>query len=123
MNSAAFEAIRSQGVRKGDVLSVARVAGIMAAKRTAELIPGADLLVRCKSGRRLPMRGRHDDGSHLSQLGSLTIRVIDAEITIIAGGERILSKLHKHKGDMFNHRPALTPRDWGYMLYRAVRAK
>ncbi|MEZ0225706.1 MAG: squalene/phytoene synthase family protein, partial [Alphaproteobacteria bacterium] len=43
--------------------------------------------------------------------------------TIIAGGERILNKLHKHKGDMFNHRPALTPRDWGYMLYRAVRAK
>lgn len=43
--------------------------------------------------------------------------------TIIAGGERILSKLHKHKGDMFNHRPVLTPRDWGYMLYRAVRAK
>lgn len=49
---------------------------------------GADLLVRCKSGRRLPMRGRYDDGSHLSQLGSLTIRVIDAEITIIAGGVR-----------------------------------
>jgi Insertion element 4 transposase N-terminal/Transposase DDE domain len=49
---------------------------------------GADLLVRCKSGRRLPMRGHHDDGSHLSQLGSLTVRVIDAEITIIAGGVR-----------------------------------
>ena len=43
--------------------------------------------------------------------------------TIIAGGERILSKLHKTKGDMFNHRPVLKPRDWGYMLYRAVRAK
>ena len=43
--------------------------------------------------------------------------------TIIAGGERILSKLHKSRGDMFNHRPVLTPRDWGYMLYRAVRAK
>jgi hypothetical protein len=49
---------------------------------------GADLLVRCKSGRRLPVRGRHDDGSHLSQLGSLSIRVIDAEITIIANGVR-----------------------------------
>jgi squalene synthase HpnC len=43
--------------------------------------------------------------------------------TIIAGGERILSKLHKNRGDMYNHRPVLTPRDWGYMLYRAVRAK
>ena len=39
MNSAAFEAIRSHQVKKGDVLSVARLAGIMAAKRTAELVP------------------------------------------------------------------------------------
>lgn len=39
MNSGAFEAIRSHQIRKGDVLSVARVAGIMAAKKTAELVP------------------------------------------------------------------------------------
>lgn len=39
MNPAAFAAIRSHGVAKGDVLSVARVAGIMAGKRTSELIP------------------------------------------------------------------------------------
>jgi cyclic pyranopterin phosphate synthase len=39
MNSTAFEAIRSHTIAKGDVLSVAKVAGIMAAKRTAELIP------------------------------------------------------------------------------------
>ncbi len=39
MNEAAFAAIRSGTVEKGDVLGVARVAGIMAAKRTAELIP------------------------------------------------------------------------------------
>ena len=32
-------AIRSNALAKGDVLAVARVAGIMAAKRTAELIP------------------------------------------------------------------------------------
>jgi cyclic pyranopterin monophosphate synthase len=31
--------IRESGIAKGDVLTVARVAGIMAAKRTAELIP------------------------------------------------------------------------------------
>jgi len=31
--------IRSGGVKKGDVLQAARLAGIMAAKRTAELIP------------------------------------------------------------------------------------
>lgn len=39
MTSAAFEAIRSHSIGKGDVLSVAKVAGIMAAKRTADLIP------------------------------------------------------------------------------------
>lgn len=32
-------AIRSGGISKGDVLSVAQVAGIMAAKRTADIIP------------------------------------------------------------------------------------
>jgi len=39
MSPAAFEAIRANGVSKGDVLGVARVAGIMAAKRTSDLIP------------------------------------------------------------------------------------
>lgn len=40
--------------------------------------------------------------------------------TIIAGGERILKKLHQSRGDMFNHRPVLTKKDWLYMLYRAI---
>lgn len=39
MSPAALEAIVANTVAKGDVLGVARVAGIMAAKRTAELIP------------------------------------------------------------------------------------
>ena len=39
MGMVAFEAIRSHSIKKGDVLSVAKVAGIMAAKRTADLIP------------------------------------------------------------------------------------
>ena len=39
MNEAAFAAIQHGTADKGDVLGVARVAGIMAAKRTAELIP------------------------------------------------------------------------------------
>jgi cyclic pyranopterin monophosphate synthase len=39
MKSATVEAIRRNGLVKGDVLTVARVAGVMAAKRTAELIP------------------------------------------------------------------------------------
>ena len=39
MSVAAFKAIRSNAIKKGDVLAVARIAGIQAAKRTAELIP------------------------------------------------------------------------------------
>ena len=39
MLPATAEAIRTGGVPKGDVLAVAQVAGIMAAKRTGEIIP------------------------------------------------------------------------------------
>jgi cyclic pyranopterin phosphate synthase len=39
MSSATLEAIKRNQIRKGDVLGVARIAGIMAAKRTADLIP------------------------------------------------------------------------------------
>ena len=39
MEMAALAAIRLHQIAKGDVLSVARIAGIMAAKRTADLIP------------------------------------------------------------------------------------
>ena len=39
VSSDALEAIRTSAIAKGDVLAVARVAGIMAAKRTSDLIP------------------------------------------------------------------------------------
>lgn len=39
MSSAALDAIRRGDAPKGDVLAAARIAGIMAAKKTAELIP------------------------------------------------------------------------------------
>jgi cyclic pyranopterin monophosphate synthase len=39
MRAATLDAIRSNALAKGDVLAVARVAGILAAKRTAELVP------------------------------------------------------------------------------------
>jgi cyclic pyranopterin phosphate synthase len=39
MNAEAYDRLRSHEVAKGDVLGVARVAGIMAGKRTSELIP------------------------------------------------------------------------------------
>lgn len=39
VNAETFAAIRDGLVKKGDVLTIARIAGIMAAKRTSELIP------------------------------------------------------------------------------------
>ena len=39
MSLAALDAMRAGAAAKGDVLAVARVAGIMAAKKTADLIP------------------------------------------------------------------------------------
>jgi hypothetical protein len=66
---------------------------------------GADLLVRCKSGRRLPPVARCGDGSFLARLGAVTVRVIDAEITIAtsrgtrAGRYRLLTTLT----DPFTH--------------------
>jgi hypothetical protein len=43
---------------------------------------GADLLVRLKNGRNMPVLARYRDGSYLSILGGLRVRVIECEITI-----------------------------------------
>ena len=39
VNRQTFELIRSGGMKKGDVLTVAQIAGVMGAKRTPDLIP------------------------------------------------------------------------------------
>ena len=39
MNEIAFNLVKENSSKKGDVLAVARIAGIMAAKKTSELIP------------------------------------------------------------------------------------
>ncbi len=39
MSQTTLDVIRANGLKKGDVLGVARIAAIMAAKRTSELIP------------------------------------------------------------------------------------
>jgi hypothetical protein len=49
---------------------------------------GADLLIRCKDGRKLPSVGRLPDGSYLALLGPVPIRVIDAEIVVTGDGKR-----------------------------------
>ena len=49
MNEDAFAAVQNGTVKKGDVLGVARVAGIMATKRTSDLIPLCHTLLLTKS--------------------------------------------------------------------------
>lgn len=49
MSAPCYEAVKAGAVQKGDVLSVARVAGIMAVKRTAELIPLCHTLMITKA--------------------------------------------------------------------------
>mgnify|MGYP000493019859 FL=1 len=44
VNEHTFELIQSGGMKKGDVLGVARIAGIMGAKKTSELIPLCHIL-------------------------------------------------------------------------------
>jgi hypothetical protein len=43
---------------------------------------GAHLLGRCKADRKLPLLGRLPDGSWLSLLGGVQVRVVEAELTI-----------------------------------------
>jgi hypothetical protein len=43
---------------------------------------GAQLLIRCKANRKLPVLHRHPDGSYLSHWMGTPVRVIEAEITI-----------------------------------------
>lgn len=49
---------------------------------------GASLLIRCKNTRRLPATGILADGSWMSMLGTVPVRVIDAQITVTLSGTR-----------------------------------
>ena len=49
---------------------------------------GADLLVRLKNGRMMPVLARYPDGSYLSMLGGLKVGVIECEITIATSTDR-----------------------------------
>ena len=50
MSEEAYKLVRSGGMAKGDVLGVARIAGIMAAKKVGDLIPMAHPLAIGKAG-------------------------------------------------------------------------
>ena len=49
---------------------------------------GADLLVRLKSNRKLPVLRRYPDGSYRSQIGAVQVRVIECQITIATSAGR-----------------------------------
>jgi hypothetical protein len=74
----------------GDLVPAMRAPMIVLADRNfaaADLIDqiadrGADLLIRVKTGRRLPVCRRCTDGSWLSRIGSVEVRVIRAQITV-----------------------------------------
>ena len=63
----------------------------------------ADLLVRLKSNRKLPVLLRYRDGSYLSQIGTVPMRVIECQITIAtsagrhAGACRLATTLLGHR--------------------------
>lgn len=70
-----------RSLRKGMILLADRNFG--AKDLVADIAAtGADVLIRLKNGRRMPVLARYPDGSYLSTLGALRVRVIDCEITI-----------------------------------------
>lgn len=76
----ALQLIRENGHKKGDVLGVARVAGIMAAKRTPDLIPLCHPIMLSHVSVELEPRGvgdGGDDGRH----------VLDVSATVTCDGK------------------------------------
>lgn len=69
MSAEALEAIREGAVKKGDVLATARIAGIMAAKKTSELIPLCHPLALSKVAVDFDFEG---DGIRVTALARLT---------------------------------------------------
>jgi cyclic pyranopterin phosphate synthase len=114
---AALAAIRDAALAKGDVIAVARVAGIMAAKRTAELIPlchplpisgmELDLAIEDEGIRATAtVRTTHTTGVEMEALTAVSVALltvydmaksIDRGMTI--GGIRLLAKRGGKSGD------------------------
>ena len=70
MSREAFDAIVQGNLKKGDALGVARIAGIMAAKRTSELIPLCHPIQMTKVEVNIVMMGLGDDGMGRLQIAS-----------------------------------------------------
>lgn len=122
MNAGTFRLIRTGGVKKGDVLTVAQIAGIMGAKKTSELIPmchpvavnGIDLSFRldeenCRVEIFASVRCEQRTGVEMEALTAVSVAALtiydmckavqkDMEITDI----RLLKKTGGVHGDLFS---------------------
>ena len=75
------------GLRRGMVVLADRNFAVTA-WITAVADTGADVLVRVKANRRLPVCRQLPDGSHLTRLGRLEVRVLTATITLTTSAGR-----------------------------------
>jgi cyclic pyranopterin phosphate synthase len=119
MKPATLAAIRDGAVPKGDVLAAARIAGIMAAKRTPELIPLCHTLLLSKvaidfeideTGSRVIITGtvrcQGRTGVEMEALTAVSVAALTVydmakalEKTMTIGGIRLLTKQGGKSGD------------------------
>lgn len=117
MSAQALDAIKAGSVKKGDVLAVARVAGIMAAKKTADLIPlchplpisGVTLDLAFENGAiraTATVRTTHSTGVEMEAMTAVSValltiydmaKALDRAMTI--GDVRLLAKSGGRSGD------------------------
>jgi len=123
LSAEAFEAVTSGTAKKGDVLAAARIAGIMAAKKTSELIPLCHPLAITKAGIEFETGGNavrviatvktsgqtgvEMEALTAASIGALTIydmvKAVDKGAVI--GGVRLLSKSGGKSGNFVAEAP------------------
>jgi cyclic pyranopterin phosphate synthase len=117
MSAEAVVAIRAGAVKKGDVIAVARVAGIMAAKRTADLIPlchplpisgvTLDLVVEDDGvTATASVRTTHGTGVEMEAMTAVSVALLTIydmakaiDRAMVIGGVRLLAKSGGRSGD------------------------
>lgn len=124
MKAETLALIQQGGFKKGDVLTVAKVAGVLAAKRTAELIPLChplpldQILVELKPDPKLPgveitatIRTHAKTGVEMEALTAVTVAALtvydmakSAEKTMLIGDIRLVEKHGGRSGDIINER-------------------
>jgi hypothetical protein len=72
----------------------------------AVVATGAQVLARCKASRRPPVLARLSDGSYLTRIAGLSLRVIEAQVTVtgadgsqVSGVYRLVTTLLDHRTD------------------------